>query len=461
MSTPFLYFLYPPLIRNLAVTSPRVVASAGAASRKLRAQRGFRSVPHRREEAIPKRYGPAVEQKLDSAGKKAGEQADGEVGNIREDGKGSLIKDDVEVTAKKEDIKPKQDQKAPSSKSPSPKSASKDTPATDNTSPPPKPAIGASALADAVSSTINSSDATPTTDLTPSSLIKNLEAEAEKQKQEASSIRDSEEKPLQTVLQVEAPTAATNPEHEHKPPHLHAPPYVHHFDTYSLVKDLEKGGFSLDLSVTLMKAVRGLLAINMDVAKEGLVSKSDVENETYLFRAACSELRTEISNSRRSASEKQRTERAHLQHEVDILNQRLSQESVVLKDELRGMFDDRKMSVRMEQRGMESSLQELNYKITVRLNSDTRGEVEGLRWVLTRRAAMAIAGMACSLRYASYKVHEQEKEKQAEAAAAASNPFSGYSSSGSGPSYTVPSRDSGTQTSDSAALSANLDSGLG
>ena len=59
------------------------------------------------------------------------------------------------------------------------------------------------------------------------------------------------------------------------------------------------------------------------------------------------------------------------------------------------MFDDRKMSVKMEQRGMESAIQELNYKITVALNSDSRGEVEGLRWVLTRRAALAIAVMAC------------------------------------------------------------------
>ena len=89
-----------------------------------------------------------------------------------------------------------------------------------------------------------------------------------------------------------------------------------------------------------------------------------------------------------------RTERAHLQHEVDILNQKLTQESMTLKDELKGMFNDRKMAVRMEQRGMESAIQELNYKITVALNSDSKGEVEGLRWVLTRRAAMAIGGMA-------------------------------------------------------------------
>jgi hypothetical protein len=90
-----------------------------------------------------------------------------------------------------------------------------------------------------------------------------------------------------------------------------------------------------------------------------------------------------------------RSERAHLQHETDILNQRLTQEAAALKDDLKGMFDDRKMAVRSEQRGMESGIQELNYKITVNLLGDSKGEVEGLRWHLTRRAAMFIGGMAC------------------------------------------------------------------
>lgn len=49
-----------------------------------------------------------------------------------------------------------------------------------------------------------------------------------------------------------------------------------------------------------------------------------------------------------------RTERNQLQHEVDILNQRMTQESSSLKDELKGLFDDRKMAVRQEQRTMET-----------------------------------------------------------------------------------------------------------
>ena len=64
-------------------------------------------------------------------------------------------------------------------------------------------------------------------------------------------------------------------------------------------------------------------------------------------------------------------------------------------------------------------IQELNYKITVMLNSDSKSEVEGLRWVLTRRSVMGILFMALmvltSLRYASYKSHEDEVKKKKEA----------------------------------------------
>lgn len=116
--------------------------------------------------------------------------------------------------------------------------------------------------------------------------------------------------------------------------------------------------------------------------------------ETYLFRAACSELRTEILNARKASTNKMATQRAHLQHEVDILSQKASQEALALKDDLRGMLNDRRMDVSMEQQARDSAIQELNYKITVALNSDSKSEIEGLRWVLTRRAALAIAGMA-------------------------------------------------------------------
>ncbi|KAF2419999.1 hypothetical protein EJ08DRAFT_598660 [Tothia fuscella] len=219
--------------------------------------------------------------------------------------------------------------------------------------------------------------------------------------------------PKETVLAMPAPSEVAD---EHKPPHLQAPPYVHHFDTWTLVRSLQTGGFTIDQSTTIMKAVRTILADNMDLARRGLVSKSNVENETYLFKAACSELKTEVQNNRKGEADKERTQRAQLQHEVDILNQRTTQETANLKDELKGMFDDRKMAVRMEQRNMERKIQELNYKITVVLNSDARTEVEGVRWVLTRRAASALAVgvimVLATLNYSRYMTATQAKERK-------------------------------------------------
>ncbi|KAI1000419.1 hypothetical protein K3495_g7776 [Podosphaera aphanis] len=223
--------------------------------------------------------------------------------------------------------------------------------------------------------------------------------------------------PLETILKRQPPEIGDK-SNTSKSLHVHTPPYIHHFDTYTLVQQVQAGGFTAEQSITAMKAVRSLLAVNLEVARAGLVSKSDVENESYLFRAACSELKTEILNSRRKSEETMRRDRISLQHEVEILNQKLTQELLTLKDGLKGMFDDRKMSVRMDQRTMESKIQELNYKITVMLNSDSKFEVEGLRWLLTRRSVTGILLMAfmvlASLRYASYKSHENMMKKEKE-----------------------------------------------
>jgi hypothetical protein len=204
--------------------------------------------------------------------------------------------------------------------------------------------------------------------------------------------------PLASVLHMPSPSSPITPT-ETSPsagkPRLAPAPYVHHFDTYSLVCDLSKGGYTKEQSITIMKAIRTILHNNVEVAKQSLTSKSDVENETYLFKAACSELQSSLQTARNSEMQRQRASRAQLEHEADILSQRLNQELAGLKDDIKGMFNDHKMTTREQQRSIDTSVQELNYKITVSLNSDGKSEIEGLRWILTRRAAMAVATSAC------------------------------------------------------------------
>ncbi|KAI1423591.1 hypothetical protein F5Y12DRAFT_527251 [Xylaria sp. FL1777] len=213
--------------------------------------------------------------------------------------------------------------------------------------------------------------------------------------------------PMEAVLHMPPPDESHHP-------HISKPTYVHHFDSYTLVKQLQASGYTQDQAITVMKAVRAILAQNLDVAQEGLVGKSDVDNETYLFRAACSELSSEVTNNRRVADEQTRQQRTQLQHEVDILSQRMSQDIMTLKDDVKGIFNDRRMNVREEQRNMESAIQQVNLKISVTLNSDSRSDIEGLRWVLIRRSVLGILFMAVltlsTIRYATYVSHERQRE---------------------------------------------------
>lgn len=242
--------------------------------------------------------------------------------------------------------------------------------------------------------------------------------------------------PMDAVLHMEPPER--QPE-ETRPPHLSPAPYVHHFDSYSLVKQLEDGGYTNAQAITAMKAVRAILAQNLDVAQGGLISKSDVENETYLFRAACAELSTEVKNSQRIADEQLRQQRTVLQHEMDNTTQTLNQELLTLNDNVRGMFNDRKMAVREEQKAAESmvrghpfpspkmlavrclldpQIQQIAYKISVTLNSDSKSEIEAVRWELARRAVLGIVFMVtlslAMLRYGSYVSQVDKKEAQRE-----------------------------------------------
>ncbi|KAI1125223.1 hypothetical protein F5Y10DRAFT_247713 [Nemania abortiva] len=218
--------------------------------------------------------------------------------------------------------------------------------------------------------------------------------------------------PMEAVLHMPPPERAHHP-------HISKPTYVHHFDSYTLVKQLQVGGYTQDQAITSMKAIRAILAQNLDIAQGGLVGKSDVDNETYLFRAACSELSSEVTNNRRIADEQTRQQRTQLQHEVDILSQRMSQDIMTLKDDVKGIFNDRRMNVREEQRNMESAIQQVNLKISVTLNSDSRSEIEGLRWVLIRRSVLGILFMAfltlTTIRYATYVSHERQREAKEKA----------------------------------------------
>ncbi|KAI8296183.1 hypothetical protein K4K59_004262 [Colletotrichum sp. SAR11_240] len=380
MSTTRLTFLYPHLYRTLRASEPRASSTCRSSSSSKRAaaevrRRGyaaFTPTPEARQSGFAPRHGKGIEPvKAEKARK-------------------SVPAPKPEATTTTTTTTPEK--------------------TSDSSAANPKPS-GTVPEDGAAAETPTSTTTTPTSTPPPAGEEQQQEAEeAKAAKQEA---RDQAKKsgPLEAVLQMGPPEQVAK---QH--PHMETPPYVHHFDSFSLVKQLGGGGYTEAQSITAMKAIRAILAHNLDVAQESLVSKSDVENETYLFRAACSELSTEVKNNQKLADEEMRQKRTLLQHEVDILTQSLNQELLTLNDNVRGMFNDRKMAVREEQKAGESVIQQINYKISLHLSSDAKSDIEGLRWVLIRRSVIGILFMAVvtlgTLRYGSYVSHEKQKEAE-------------------------------------------------
>lgn len=412
MATPRLPFLYPSLMRAVRSCQPRTYRSLQVAR-----PRTFHATRGRHQQAYQRRYGPAVAPNTPSNSSKSAESASDQVA----EGTGE---DQVEIGMTESNTPPPEEPSQSESQSPQSQPESESEP--QSQSPPPDSSTETHDAIDAVSATeVKDSSTTNTTEQNtaePTTTEASIEPEIEEEQTEddssenpssssKSSSKDvgeemsqrppyTNQSAFEEVYHMPSPSTYLTPSGDpiasgEKPPHLSPAPYVHHFDTYSLVLDLQNGGYSNEQSITIMKAVRSSLQNNLDFAKQSLTSKSDEENEIYLFKAACSELQQSLQTARNSEVQHSRASRGQLEHEIDILSQRLTQELSGMKDEIKGMFNDHKMSTREQQRMIDTSVQELNYKITVSLNSDGKSEAEGLRWILTRRAALTVATCAC------------------------------------------------------------------
>lgn len=160
---------------------------------------------------------------------------------------------------------------------------------------------------------------------------------------------------------------------------------VHEFDTHALVSRLNSGGLPQGQASAFMEAIRALLGRSIENARHIFLSKGELENESYLFRAAMSELRNEISTIRKNETAALRVETSTLRRDVDLLNQLIREETSDLKNQIEIEVGDRKSTLRAEQKTMEIRIQELNNKIIVQILSDLRSDIEKVRWQTTRR----------------------------------------------------------------------------
>ncbi|KAF5393875.1 hypothetical protein D9757_000090 [Collybiopsis confluens] len=170
---------------------------------------------------------------------------------------------------------------------------------------------------------------------------------------------------------------------------VYAPPP---FDTHSFFTALERT-FPEPIARNLMRATRALLVDRIGrVRRDGLTLK-DLDNQAYLFRAALSELRSEITLNTKNDSATVQTATTALRREVDRLEVVMKEQTATLKHEIQIDLDNRKNEVKDEFTRKDIAIEELLNKSIVAI-SDLRTDVEEVKWDNMRRAVGGLFAFA-------------------------------------------------------------------
>jgi hypothetical protein len=169
----------------------------------------------------------------------------------------------------------------------------------------------------------------------------------------------------------------------------------HPFDTHSFIKRLQQANFvakrveddgslapgedpsagtSLssskrhDPAEAIMEATRHLLISRGGRVIDHHISRTEVENQAYLFTAALSELRTELQVRARNDTAALRSMVTLLQREVDGLDQKMREDMAGMKHDIQVDMNNRKGEAKEEQNTLEQEIQDLNNRFTISIS---------------------------------------------------------------------------------------------
>ncbi|KAI6110476.1 hypothetical protein EV401DRAFT_1993462 [Pisolithus croceorrhizus] len=189
-----------------------------------------------------------------------------------------------------------------------------------------------------------------------------------------------------SATDISGPPARTDPPPTPPPPPYPTPP----FHTHAFFVALERT-FPTPVARSLMRATRALLTDRLGrVRREGL-TKKDLDNQAYLFRAALSKLRAEQTATSRSEITSMRERVSTIRREVDRLDVKMKEDLGNLKHEYQMELDTRKNESKAELKQRSMAIEEVLNKSIVQLG-DLRAKMEEVKWDNTRNAVAALSG---------------------------------------------------------------------
>ncbi|KAI0650003.1 hypothetical protein C8Q79DRAFT_997952 [Trametes meyenii] len=184
--------------------------------------------------------------------------------------------------------------------------------------------------------------------------------------------------PIDPQTHLPFPQAPISPPYHVNPP----------FNTHRFFSELEHS-FPTPIALNLMRVTRALLVDRIGRVKRDALTVQDLESQAYLFRAALSELRTEISVLTRNETAAMRTATSALRREVDALDGRMKEEVAQLKHEIQMDVDSRKNESKNDLKAIDLQIEEVLSKALVTI-SELKTQVEESRWEKMRAAVGAL-----------------------------------------------------------------------
>ncbi|KAJ2563374.1 hypothetical protein IW140_006134, partial [Coemansia sp. RSA 1813] len=165
------------------------------------------------------------------------------------------------------------------------------------------------------------------------------------------------------------------------------PPYAP-FNTYRLVLRLVEAGYTREQAKTIMALFKHRVHETVEEVKANMLTKSDLENDAYLFRAALQELRTETQMIRKNDQAILESQLAAIDREIESLAQKINDEISNVRSDIEIEMNNHKHDTNHAMKSLDMKLHELSSKYQF-VVGEMRTDVEANRLESIRHGLLA------------------------------------------------------------------------
>ncbi|KAJ1789313.1 hypothetical protein LPJ59_005367 [Coemansia sp. RSA 2399] len=168
---------------------------------------------------------------------------------------------------------------------------------------------------------------------------------------------------------------------------LQDPPYAP-FNTYRLVRLLIEAGYSSEQAKTIMLLFKHQVYETVERVKANMLTKSDLENDAYLFRAALQELRTETQMIRKNDQAILESQLAAIDREIESLAQKINDDISNVRSDIEIEMNNHKHDTSHAMKSLDMKLHELSSKYQF-VVGEMKTDVEAIRLESIRHGLLA------------------------------------------------------------------------